>query len=119
MVVHKKVAKAVRKVGKKVVRKALNSVGVRTRKTPKSRASSISKPPRVRTGSRSFPSGVRIRMGVAPTPSDRGPRSRTQTKARQATKPKRQVGPPKVGFRTVKGRGGRLITIKRPRPRNV
>ncbi len=31
----------------------------------------------------------------------------------------KQVGPPKVGFRTVKGRGGRRITIKRPRPRNA
>ena len=81
MVVHKKVAKAVRKVGKKVVRKALKFVGVRTRKT-------VTK--KVRSSRRK-----RLRP------------------------PDRQVGPPKIGFRTVKGRGGRLITIKRPRPRNI
>ena len=32
---------------------------------------------------------------------------------------RKQVGPPKVGFRTVKGRRGKRITIKRPRPRSV
>lgn len=40
-------------------------------------------------------------------------------KSGKPTKPKKHVGPPRVGMRTVKGRGGRLITIKRPRPRNV
>jgi hypothetical protein len=32
---------------------------------------------------------------------------------------KKQVGPPRVGMRTVKGRRGKRITIKRPSPRNV
>lgn len=32
---------------------------------------------------------------------------------------RKQVGPPKVGFRTVKGRRGKRITIKRPRPRSA
>ncbi len=81
MVVHKKVAKAVRKVGKKVVRKALKFMGVRTRKTVTKKARS--------------------------------------SRRKRLRPPDRQVGPPKVGMRTVKGRGGRLITIKRPRPRNV
>lgn len=79
MVVHKKVAKAVKKVGKKVVRKALKFVGVRIRK----------------------------------------PAKRMRAPMKKRLRRPRHVGPPKVGFRTVKGRGGRRITIKRPSPRIV
>ncbi len=45
--------------------------------------------------------------------------ARTLRKLSGKRRPKRIVGPPKVGFRTVKGRRGRRITIKRPRPRNA
>ncbi|KKL51091.1 hypothetical protein LCGC14_2298940 [marine sediment metagenome] len=123
MPVHKKVAKAAKKVGIT----ALKRVGVRLSKPIKKRirkvlgkrlrrkpvASSISKGPRqvgtsgrVRAAKR-LPGQIGIRRKVGLRDAGR------------PIKPKKQVGPPKVGFRTVKGRRGKRITIKRPRPRNA
>ena len=42
----------------------------------------------------------------------------SKSRSQPARRP-RHVGPPKVGMRTIKGRGGKRITIKRPRPRIV
>ena len=116
MVVHKKVAKAVRKVGKKVVRKALNSVGVRTRKPVRPRV--IKK----FLGSRVSPAAKAAKRPRKVRPAVENPRfrkGRAKRGPRGAKGSRKVVGPPGVGMRTVKGRGGRLITIKRPRPRNV
>ncbi len=70
MPVHKKVAKAIKKVGKK----ALKRVGVRLSKVL--------------------------------------PRTKGQRR-------KKHLGPPRVGMRSVKGRKGKIITIKKPRPRST
>ena len=116
MVVHKKVAKAVKKVGKKVVRKALGRIGIRVKKT--TRPSSISK----FFGSRVAPATKAGKKPRKTRPAVENPRFRKRRNARgpRGVKgPRKIVGPPGVGMRTVKGRGGKLITIKRPRPRNV
>ena len=90
MPVHKKVAKAVKKVGKKAIRKALKFVGIRARKPAKRRLRA--------------PLRKRLRRQPVASSTSQGPK---------------QLGPPKIGFRTVKGRGGRRITIKRPGRRIV
>ena len=57
--------------------------------------------------------GITGRTGLA-----RALRRRDRVRGGPTRRP-RHAGPPKVGFRTVKGRGGKRITIKRPRPRSA
>ncbi len=126
MPVHKKVAKAVKKVGKA----ALKRVGVRFKKRPV--ASSTSKGPRRRRtpslrSAAKAAQRITVGIGKKGSPGTRGIISKHRGRTMigrssiirgilQGSK-RKTTGPPKVGFRTIKGKGGKRITIKRPSPR--
>lgn len=123
MVVHKKVAKAAKKFGMATLR----AVGVRFRKPAKKRSRVGPGGSRSATTRRSplrVAQAVTLGLGrkgikVKGKTTGRSGLARRFRGLRRRKSPVKQVGPPKVGFRTVKGRRGKRVLIKRPRPRNV
>ncbi len=108
MPVHKKVAKAIKKVGKK----ALKRVGVRLSKVlPRTKGVAKAK-------------GIIARRAASKKfrKVEQRQQSKTKTKVKASSiskGPKKHLGPPRVGMRSVKGRKSKITTIKRPRPRST